>query len=110
MMSVYGVSLVRIPKGPSWNPPEKRDSEPVMLYVGIDQHRKQLTISVRDESGNVTLRRQVSTKWEKARAFFDGLREQSSSQGGYVAVVEICGFNRPEATHLVFPFGISALT
>jgi hypothetical protein len=22
-----------------------------MLYVGIDQHRKQLTVSVRDESG-----------------------------------------------------------
>jgi len=27
--------------------------EPVLLYVGIDQHRKQLTVSVRDESGNV---------------------------------------------------------
>jgi predicted NBD/HSP70 family sugar kinase len=36
-----------------------------MLYVGIDQHRKQLTVSVRDESGNVILRRQVSTEWKK---------------------------------------------
>ena len=33
-----------------------------MLYVGIDQHRKQLTVNVRDESGNVLLRRQVSTE------------------------------------------------
>ena len=34
--------------------------EPVMLYVGIDQHRKQLTVSVREESGNVILRSLVS--------------------------------------------------
>ena len=39
----------------------------VMLYVGIDQHGKQLTVSVRDESGNVILRRQVSTEWKKVR-------------------------------------------
>ncbi len=45
--------------------------EPIMLYVGIDQHRKQLTVSVRDESGNVILRSQVSTEWKKVRAFFD---------------------------------------
>lgn len=65
-----------------------------MLYVGIDQHRKQLTVSVRDESGNVVLRRQVSTEWKKVREFFDELRERSSSQDGYLAVVEICGFNQ----------------
>ena len=46
-----------------------------MLYVGIDQHRKQLTVNVRDESGNVILRRQVSTEWKKVRAFFDEVRE-----------------------------------
>jgi len=64
-----------------------------MLYVGIDQHRKQLTVSVREESGNVILRRQVSTEWKKVRAFFDELRELSSAHDGYLAVVEICGFN-----------------
>ena len=44
----------------------------MLCYVGIDQHRKQLTVSVRDESGNVLVRRQVSTRvaW-KVRAFFD---------------------------------------
>jgi len=66
----------------------------IMLYVGIDQHRKQLTVSVRDESGNVILRRQVSTEWKKVRAFFDELCERSSSQEGYQAVVEVCGFNQ----------------
>jgi transposase len=65
-----------------------------MLYVGIDQHRKQLTVSVREESGNVLLRRQVSTEWKKVRAFFDELCELAGPQGGYLAVVEICGFNQ----------------
>jgi hypothetical protein len=37
----------------------------VMLYVDIDRHRKQLTVGVRDESGNVILRRQVSTESKK---------------------------------------------
>jgi transposase len=64
-----------------------------MLYVGIDQHRKQLTVSVRDESGGVTLRRQVSTEWKKVRAFFDEVREVAGPHGGYLSVVEICGFN-----------------
>ena len=64
-----------------------------MLYVGIDQHRKQLTVSVRDESGNVILRRQVSTEWKKVRGFFEEIRELASPHGGYLSVVEICGFN-----------------
>jgi transposase len=65
-----------------------------MLYIGIDQHRKQLTVSVRDESGSVVVRRQVSTHWEKVRAFFSELRERAEVQGGYLAIVEICGFNQ----------------
>jgi transposase len=64
-----------------------------MLYVGIDQHRKQLTVSVRDESGSVVLRRQVSTRWEKVRAFFSEIRDLAAEDGGYLAVVEVCGFN-----------------
>jgi transposase len=88
-MAVYGASLVKIAKVTiSWI-----QEDHVMLYVGIDQHRKQLTVSVRDESGNVILRRQVSTEWKKVRAFFDELRELAGAHGGYMAVVEICGFN-----------------
>ncbi len=30
-----------------------------MLYLGIDQHARQLTISLRDESGDVLQARQV---------------------------------------------------
>ncbi len=33
-----------------------------MLYLAIDQHRKQLTVNLRNESGDVILKRQVSTQ------------------------------------------------
>jgi transposase len=64
-----------------------------MLYLGIDQHRKQLTVSVRNEAGDVTLRRQVSTEWERVRAFFEALRQTAEPEGGFAAIVEVCGFN-----------------
>ena len=38
-----------------------------MLYLGIDQHDKHLTISLRNQRGEVVLRRQVSTRWVKVR-------------------------------------------
>ena len=34
-----------------------------MLYLAIDQHRKQLTVNLRNESGDVILKRQVSAEW-----------------------------------------------
>jgi transposase len=64
-----------------------------MLYLGIDQHRKQLTVNLRNENGDVLLRRQVSTQWERVRAFLDDLRQRSVPEGGFVAIVEVCGFN-----------------
>jgi len=64
-----------------------------MLYLGIDQHRKQLTVSVRNEGGDSVVRRQVSTEWSRVRAFFDELRRLAQPEGGFAAIVEICGFN-----------------
>ena len=64
-----------------------------MLYLGNDEHGKQLTVCVRDEEGRVVLRRQVSTMPEKVRAFFEGVRESSREHGGFAAIVEVCGFN-----------------
>ena len=64
-----------------------------MFYLGIDQHRKQLTICLRDEGGNVVLRRQVSTEWERIREFLHEVDNRCVDAGGYVAVVEVCGFN-----------------
>lgn len=64
-----------------------------MLYLGIDQHKRQLTVNVRGEDGSVVLKRQVSTEWEKVRAFFAGLAEKARPEGGFLAVLEVCGMN-----------------
>lgn len=64
-----------------------------MLYLAIDQHRKQLTVNIRNEEGDVLVKRQVSTEWQRVRAFFDGLRAQADPEGGFVAILEVCGFN-----------------
>jgi transposase len=64
-----------------------------MLYLGIDQHRKQLTVSLRNEAGDVVLRRQVSTEWGRVRSFFEELRRNAEPEGGFVTMVEVCGFN-----------------
>jgi hypothetical protein len=41
-----------------------------MLYLGIDQHARRITISLRDEQGDVLLARQVSTQPKKINEFF----------------------------------------
>ena len=42
-----------------------------MLYLGINQHVRQLTISLRDERGDVLQARQVSTRPEKIQGFLE---------------------------------------
>lgn len=64
-----------------------------MLYLGIDQHRKQLTVNLRNEAGEVILRKQVSTAWDRVRDFFEQLQKHAASEGGFTAIVEVCGFN-----------------
>jgi transposase len=64
-----------------------------MLYLGIDQHKRQLTVNLRAEDGTVILKRQVSTQWEKVRAFFADLAEKAQPEGGFLAILEVCGMN-----------------
>ena len=65
-----------------------------MLYLGIDQHARQLTVSLRDEGGDVVLARQVSTEPDRVRAFFDQLtRDRLGAGESFAAVLEVCGFN-----------------
>ena len=61
-----------------------------MLYLGIDQHAKQLTVCVRNAAGDTVFRRQVSTRREKVRAFFEQLTAMDSQ---FMAILEVCGFN-----------------
>ena len=65
-----------------------------MFYLGIDQHAKQLTVNLRDQNGDVVLRRRVSTRPEKVTEFFEQLTARCANDGsGFWAVVEVCGFN-----------------
>ena len=43
-----------------------------MLYLGIDQHHKQITISLRNRKGTVIQQQEVSTRPARARAFPGG--------------------------------------
>ena len=61
-----------------------------MLYVAIDQHAKQITVAVRDAQGEDVLKRQVSTRPEKIKQFFDQVVEMESE---FMAILESCGFN-----------------
>src|SRR6516164_6331776 len=66
----------------------------MMFYLGIDQHARQITISLRDENGDVLLACQVSTQPDKIKAFFQKLtRERLGNGDTFVAALEVCGFN-----------------
>jgi len=64
-----------------------------MLYLAIDQHRDQLTINLRNEKGDVIQKEQISTKHDDINDFFDKLVRQAGRHRGYMAIVEVCGFN-----------------
>ncbi len=64
-----------------------------MLYLGIDQHRKQLTVNLRNEEGTTLVRRQVSTEWGRVRTFLGEVQSLAEPHGGFMAMVEVCGFN-----------------
>ena len=64
-----------------------------MLYLAIDQHRKQLTVNLRNEQGDVVLRRQVSTEWPRVRSFLEEVQKMSVREEGFIAILEVCGFN-----------------
>ena len=39
------------------------------------------------------LKRQVSTEWKRVLEFLEEVRNRSIPEGGFVAIVEVCGFN-----------------
>ena len=65
-----------------------------MLFLGIDQQARQLTVSLRDQQGDVLLARQVSTRSGKILQFFDQITQCCAEHNeSFIAVVEVCGFN-----------------
>jgi len=64
------------------------------VSLGIDQHARQITISLPDDNGDVRQARQVPTQPEKVHAFFVQLTSERLRDGeSFVAVLEVCGFN-----------------
>ncbi len=64
-----------------------------MLYLAIDQHKTQLTINLRNEHGDVIQKEQVSTDHEACNDFFAKLVKKARKHRGFMAIVEVCGFN-----------------
>ncbi len=53
-----------------------------------------MTVSLRDQNGDVILARQVSTQPEKILDFFDQLTRCCAQRAeSFIAVLEVCGFN-----------------
>jgi len=64
-----------------------------MLYLAIDQHKNHLTINIRNEQGDVLQRGQVRTNPTDIDEFFVAFSKQVRQHRGYMAIVEVCGFN-----------------
>ena len=64
-----------------------------MLYLAIDQHKCQLTVNLRNEQGDVILKGQVSTVHAEVDDFFVKLVRKARKHRGFMAIVEVCGFN-----------------
>lgn len=64
-----------------------------MLYLGIDQHASQLTVDLGNEAGDLVLHRQVKTNTKSLHDFLRIIGDRARREGGYRAIVEVCGFN-----------------
>ena len=64
-----------------------------MLYLAIDQHKAQITINLRNEQGDVIQKEQISTDHAEIDEFFAALKKQAARTKGFMAIVEVCGFN-----------------
>jgi len=64
-----------------------------MLYLAIDQHKEHLTINIRNEQGDVIRKGQIRTAPADINAFFDDFVKKARQCRGYMAIVEVCGFN-----------------
>jgi transposase len=64
-----------------------------MLYLAIAQHKNQMTINIRNEQGDVIQKGQISTAHAEVDDFFAALVKKARKHRGYMAIVEVCGFN-----------------
>lgn len=72
-----------------------------MLYLAIDRHRKQLTVNLRNEQGDVLVKRQVSTEWPRGRGGVPRTTGTGDRDGpGGLGRLPARGSHRPERAQL----------
>jgi transposase len=64
-----------------------------MLYLGIDLHKSQITINLRNENGDVIQTSQIRTDHDSIDDFFVKLVKQAGKTRGFMAIFEVCGFH-----------------
>jgi len=64
-----------------------------MLYLGIDLHKSQITINLRNENGDVVQTGQISTDHDNVTDFFGKLIKRAGKARGFMAIFEVCGFH-----------------
>ena len=64
-----------------------------MLYLAIDKHKHHLTINIRNEQGDVMQKGQISTNHADIDDFFVAFAKKARKHRGYMAIIEVCGFN-----------------
>jgi len=64
-----------------------------MLYLGIDLHKSQITINLRNENGDVIQTGQISTNHDTINDFFGKLVKRAGKARGFMAIFEVCGFH-----------------
>ena len=63
-----------------------------MLFPRIDRHARQLTVSFRDQQGDVLLARQFSTRPAKILQFFNQLTQRCAEHNeSFIALLEGSG-------------------
>ena len=63
------------------------------MYLGIDLHQDQITVNSRNEEGITVYKGQISTKHDKINDFLDKYVSDAQQCGGYMAILEVCGFH-----------------
>ncbi|MCL2743672.1 MAG: hypothetical protein FWE67_07460 [Planctomycetaceae bacterium] len=64
-----------------------------MLYLGIDLHKAQITINMRNENGDAIQTGQIRTDNDSINDFFAKLVKRAGKTRGFMAIFEVCGFH-----------------
>lgn len=64
-----------------------------MMYLGIDLHQDQITVNSRNEEGIIVYKGQISTRHDSINDFFSKYASDAKKYGGFMAILEVCGFH-----------------